>query len=574
VSTARTRWIVCVSCLLLLSGCASLPTLPRLPPFGDVVASDGPVVRPEAPAEYDLMVAQLLTSEGRSAEALEAFLRAVEKDPDSAFLQQRAAESLAQNNRLEEALVHAEAALALDAEDETTRVFAGQLYRMRKQTGDAERVLMVQPGEPISLNAAFLLYQIYLEAGRPDDALQTAQWMVAASPDSPRGRIAIANVYNRLGRSEDAELALREALATDPSNLHLYTALARMLHTRGAYVEEIALHRAALERYPKRHATLTALGEAQLELDDPDAAMATFMTIEERYPSDLDARLRLGFLFFEAHRYLEARQRFEHVLSRRSHNYEVAFFLGVVDRRIGDVDAAIEAFGLIPADHRYYADVALAEVEKSLAVRETREMRLYAATLRAKAGDLDGAVGAVEELLAEAPEDDELLFNLGVVYGEADRRDEAVAYMRRALEVNPENASALNYIGYIFAEQGVNLDEAETLITRAIALRPDDGYIVDSLGWVYYMRARPLVESGRAAEARKFLRRAEAELARAHELTGGDPVISEHQGDLYLLLDDKVRALEKFEEAIRLEPRQGEQPLLVEKFEMLRQELR
>ncbi|MBW2361398.1 MAG: tetratricopeptide repeat protein [Deltaproteobacteria bacterium] len=561
-----------------------------MPSFGTAVERDGPVVRPDAPAEYDLIVAQLLMSEGRTAEALEAFLRAVEKDPESAFLQQRAAASLAQNHRLDEALEHAEAGLALDASDEQARLFAGQLYRIRRRTGDAERVLTAAPGEPVSLDSAFLLYQIYLDAGRSDDALQTAEWMVAEAPDLPRGRIAVANVYNRLGRRDEAEAVLRDALAASPGNLHLYTSLAHMLHTREAYVAEIALHREVLELYPGRHASMMALGEAQLRVDDPEAALATFMAVEASHPKDLDVRLRLGFLFFESHRYLEARERFEHVLVRRPRNHEVAFFLGVVDRRIGDVDSAIEAFARIPEEHKYFADArsqiasaherrgdyaaALEEVERSLAVREAREMQLYAATLRAKTGDLEGAVRAVEELIEQAPDDDELLFNLGVVYGEADRSDEAVSYMRKALEVNPENASAMNYIGYTFAEQGVHLDEAEQLIMRAIELRPDDGYIVDSLGWVYYMRARPLVKSGRSAEARPLLQRAEAELSRAHELTGGDPVISEHLGDLYLLLDEKVRALEKFEEAIRLEPRQGEQPMLVEKFETLRQEIR
>ena len=576
--------------LPLIGGCASLPGLPRLPGFGTAVERDGPVVRPEAPAEYDLIVAQLLMSEGRTAEGLEAILRAVEKDPESAYLQQRAAASLAQNNRLDEALEHAEAGLALDGSDEQARLFAGQLYRIRRRTGDAERVLTVAPGEPVSLDSAFLLYQIYLDAGRFDDALQTAEWMVDAAPDRARGRVAIANVYNRLGRQAEAEAILRDALAASPGDLHLYTSLAHLLHTREDYAAEIALHREILVRHPERHASLTALGEAQLKNGDPEAAVAAFMAVEESHPNDLDARLRLAFLFFESHRYLAARERFEHVLVRRPHNHEVAFFLGVVDRRIGDVDSAIEAFARIPEEHKYYADArsqiasayerrgdyaeALEQVERSLAVRESREMLLYAATLRAKAGDLEGAVKAVEELLEQAPDDDELLFNLGVVYGEADRSDEAVSHMRRALEVNPENASAMNYIGYTFAEQGVRLDEAEQLITRAIELRPDDGYIVDSLGWVYFMRARPLVQSGRSAEARALLQRAEAELSRAHELTGGDPVISEHLGDLYLLLDQKARALEKFEEAIRLEPRQGEQPALVEKFETLRQEIR
>jgi tetratricopeptide (TPR) repeat protein len=112
------------------------------------------------------------------------------------------------------------------------------------------------------------------------------------------------------------------------------------------------------------------------------------------------------------------------------------------------------------------------------------------------------------------------------------------------------------------------------MITRAIELRPDDGFIVDSLGWVYYMRARPLVESGRAREAQPYLERALQELERADRLTGGDPVISEHLGDTYLLLRQKERALERFEEALGLEPREGEQPHLKQKFESLRRELR
>jgi tetratricopeptide (TPR) repeat protein len=161
-----------------------------------------------------------------------------------------------------------------------------------------------------------------------------------------------------------------------------------------------------------------------------------------------------------------------------------------------------------------------------------------------------------------------------VVDGEADEADQAVPFMLRTLEQNPDNASALNYIGYVWAEKGINLDEAESMIMRAIELRPDDGYIIDSLGWVYYMRARPLIESGREVEAKPLLDRALRELERAQKLTGGDPVVLEHIGDTYLLLDEKERALERFEEAILMEPRESEQPDLVEKLQILRKELR
>ena len=87
------------------------------------------------------------------------------------------------------------------------------------------------------------------------------------------------------------------------------------------------------------------------------------------------------------------------------------------------------------------------------------------------------------------------------------------------------------------------------------------------------MRARPLVEAGRSEEAAGLIDRARRELERASELTGGDPVISEHLGDVYLLQGDRERALELYEKAWQAGPRKGEQPLLEQKLEHLRREL-
>jgi tetratricopeptide (TPR) repeat protein len=217
---------------------------------------------------------------------------------------------------------------------------------------------------------------------------------------------------------------------------------------------------------------------------------------------------------------------------------------------------------------------ALAEIDVVLQAEPSLDLELYVASLRAKTGDFDGAIDQLEGLLNGTERDDEVFYSLGVIYGEAKRKEEALAYMQRALDENPDNANALNYVGYTYAEKGENLDEAESMIRRAAELRPDDGYIADSLGWVYYMRARPLVASGRHGEAQRSLEPALRELKRAEELTGGDPVISEHLGDTYLLLDEKELALERFEEAVRLEPREGEQPHLIQKLETLQQELR
>jgi tetratricopeptide (TPR) repeat protein len=567
-------------------GCAAL----GLPARGPGEAAPEVLVRPDAPAEYDVLVAQQLGLEGRADEAVAAYERAVEKDPDSAYLRRRLAGGLAQQGRLDDSLVHAKRAVELDPQDEAARVFLAQLHRIRREPAEAEALLVGPAGEPLNADAAILLYQIRLESRRLEEALAVANWLVEREPEELRGLIALANVYQELGRPEDAERSLRQALELDPDNLRIYGALARSLRERGESEREIALYREILARHPDHHATLVALGEAQMAEDDLQGAIKTFSTVVERYPEDIQSVKNLGYLRFEARDLAGAEGLFQRAVESGPGEHEAAFFLGVVRRRMGQGDAALQAFETIPPDHTHFAEArtqiaaiyerrgqyekALAEVERASKLDPSRDLDLYAATLRGKAGDFDGAVSHIERLLAEQPDDDELLFNLGVVYGEAKRTEEAIAWMQRALERNPENASALNYIGYTWAERGVRLDEAEKMITRAIALRPDDGFIVDSLGWVYYMRARPLVQSGRSREARRLLERALEELERADHLTGGDPVISEHLGDTYLLLDQKQRALEHFEEALSLEPREGEQPNLLQKFENLREELR
>jgi hypothetical protein len=93
------------------------------------------------------------------------------------------------------------------------------------------------------------------------------------------------------------------------------------------------------------------------------------------------------------------------------------------------------------------------------------------------------------------------------------------------------------------------------MISRAVELKPDDGYILDSLGWVHYVRARALVGQGRSRDAQKHLDSAVEYLERADRLTGGDPVVSSTSATPPAARPE-ARALDRFEEAIRLEPRE------------------
>jgi len=571
---------------LMLGGCALLPVGPqaRLRDPGP-----GVEVRPNAPPEYDILVALDHQARGNLDESLAAFERALEKDPNSAYIHRKLAVGLIRAGRPGESLEHAEQAFQLDPDDERTRLFLGQLYRMQRNVAAAEMVLLDESGRPISEEAGALLFRVYIESGRGEKAVELALWSLDVAEDPIDAYVALSKAYESTGEPEKAEQALRKALEIEPGNLQIYAQLARSARERGEPDAEEAVYHEILDLHPHHHATLIALADVQLGEGDTDGALRTLSEIEAHYPDDTRSVVRLGFLYYEKEDFEQSAVRFERFLANNPDDHEVRFFLGIVRRRMGDDDGAIEAFTAIPADSEHYSEArtqlavlfeqkgdyvrALQEIELAIAAKPTRPRELYSANLRAKAGDFEGAVAFLEGLLLQNPGDDELLFNLGVVFSEAKRTQEALEYMERAIEQNPNNASALNYVGYTWAEQGSNLDQAEDYIVRALDLRPDDGFILDSLGWVYYMRARPLFETGRKEEAKKYLDRALKELLRAQELTGGDPVVSEHIGDAYLLLDQKERALQAYQEAVELEPREGEQPDLLKKLEALRREI-
>ena len=122
--------------------------------------------------------------------------------------------------------------------------------------------------------------------------------------------------------------------------------------------------------------------------------------------------------------------------------------------------------------------------------------------------------------------------------------------MRKVIAIDPKHSNALNYLGYTYADLGQNLDEAEQLIKEALKYKPNDGYITDSLGWVYYKK-------GDFEKALKYLQK-------AVDLVPDDPIMLEHLGDAYLKLNDKVNALKYYKKS--LQHREKDKEALEEKI--------
>jgi tetratricopeptide (TPR) repeat protein len=129
-----------------------------------------------------------------------------------------------------------------------------------------------------------------------------------------------------------------------------------------------------------------------------------------------------------------------------------------------------------------------------------------------------------------------LHFSLAVVFEKTGRFDAMVEELKKAIEINPKNADALNYLGYSYAEKNINISESYELVSRALDLKPDNGYIADSLGWVYYRQ-------GKFDLALKTLQK-------AAEMTHDDPVVLEHLGDVYKELGEPEKAIQYWEKSV------------------------
>ena len=140
----------------------------------------------------------------------------------------------------------------------------------------------------------------------------------------------------------------------------------------------------------------------------------------------------------------------------------------------------------------------------------------------------------------------------GICYERSKQWPKAEADLKKALELFPDQPHVLNYLGYSWVDQGVNLDEGMRMIRRAVEQRADDGYIVDSLGWAYY-------RIGNFEEAVKHLEQ-------AVELKPEDPTINDHLGDAYWRVGRTLEAQFQWSHARDLKPEPEELVKIEEKL--------
>ncbi len=227
----------------------------------------------------------------------------------------------------------------------------------------------------------------------------------------------------------------------------------------------------------------------------------------------------------------------------------------------GQFDLAAEVYDLVPEGDQQYVEAQMGRAEALERMEATDDALAALSSLAGARPDLASVHAALGDLLrrdgqcAQAIDSYTAALDLvdttqerywflfyarAICYHEVDDWPPAEADFRYALELNPGQPQVLNYLGYSLVEQRRNLDEALAMIEDAVAARPDSGYIVDSLGWVYY-------RLGRFEEAVE-------PMERAVELVPTDPIINDHLGDVYWMVGRQREARFQWERALSLEP--------------------
>jgi tetratricopeptide (TPR) repeat protein len=228
----------------------------------------------------------------------------------------------------------------------------------------------------------------------------------------------------------------------------------------------------ALSFNPDQPVTQSLLGDILTDMKSYEAAIATFEKIPQSSPLRVYADTEIAINLQRLDKNKEAVERLNAVLTKEPKNLDAWTSLGNVHRVSGNNAAAVDAYG--------------------------------------KAIDLLPTGGGGNW---------QLYYNRGISQDHLKAYDKSEADFRTAMKISGDEPSVLNYLGYSLIDRGQKLDEAIAMVKKAVDLRPNDGYIVDSLGWAYYTM-------GDYDQAAGFLER-------AVDLNPGDPIIAEHLGDAY-----------------------------------------
>ena len=437
-------------------------------------------------------------------------------------------------------------------------------------------------------------------SGRVDGLGGTLRERIRSSADKPA---AIARAQRVLVRIEDKQQALKvlETALTDVRDLpESHIAIAQAAGLAGDTQRGMSEARAALALRPQWEFAAMLLLQFGIETE-PDRALEDARKFLTAQPEARDLRLMVVRAFAQRQDYVSAQTELAGMAKRNPEDFEVLYLQGLIAYQAGQVDQAKsylnqflaiqsqraeagasdvpdptnvlllladiaeqqkqpdEAFALLgrieDPEARLTAQLRQAvlrgqqgDVEsarqllRAIPASEDREIALVALTeaqVLRRAGQTAEVISVLEAANKRLPDTPDVMYELAMLYEREGRTPEMESLLRRLIVLQPNHAHAFNALGYSLADRNERLDEARTLIEKALSLSPDDAFILDSMGWVYYRQ-------GNNSQALYYLRRAYS--------IRQDTEIAVHLGEVLWVSGQRDEARSLWQDASRQEP--------------------
>ena len=514
---------------------------------------------PESDATYHFMMGHQAELAQDLDTALKEYRAALQIDPKSKEVQSRLAALYFALGDLPQAVQYAEeVGQGTGQEPQMLTHMAGILASAGKPERALELLDKAIESAPERGESYFPKGLILLNQKRIPEAEQAVKKGLQYTADSPVGHYYLGRISLEAGNVEQALANFDRAIAVNPAFEPAYLAQASIYESRQEKDKAITVLKKYLDQVNPRNRDIRQhLVQLYIATKDYAGGLAELEKMLEENPGDLDAQLRMALIYGEKKEFAKAISRLTDILKSKPAELKVRDYLGYLYEETKDFPKAMETYRynlhLDPrfSDSHMHLGVLLYRLKQfpeavthlDEAVRlmpKQPEPHIVLGLAHLQSDQFEKASQAFEEGIKHHPKNADLHFNLGTAYDKLNRFDEVERAMETALSLDPHHADALNYLGYSYAERGIKIEQAVSLTKQAVALKPENGYYVDSLAWAFY-------KSGMLAEAL-------TEIKKAVSLVGDDPVIYEHLGEIYMKQQKSADARDAWLHSLELDP--------------------
>ncbi len=538
--------------------------VPHSQPQQDVQYKTLPSVDLDPELTYHLLVAEFARTEGDYATASRAYLEAARatKDPR---LAKYAVQTSIYNKDLNMAEIAAYFWVNINNDDPESNQSYGALLIQKGELEQAEPYIrrVLQHTETNKKRSYSILANMLAKAKDQEKALDFMDRIAADDRHSEDFLYASAILAHRFDMIDETEQRLDELLSRNRNHRNATLLRARIYYQQGDTKRALALALEGVEQHPEDNELRLFYGRLLVNTKQYKQGLTQFRILSGRIKDNNDIRYSLGLLAVQAKEFDEAEIQFQTLINNgQSHVDESRYSLAQIAENRGDITSAISWYSSVEYGDHYYvsqykaAQLLVKQQNIEVAVKHLRSLQYMTPEDQFKGLVLEGelfqnnrnypqAVDAYGRALAINPQNVDILYAHAMAAEQIGRIDILEKDLKQLIIIEPDNAQALNALGYTLADRTQRYKEALGYIERAYKIKPDDPAILDSMGWVLY-------RLGRSSEAVKYLRQA----ANKHK----DGEISAHLGEVLWSMGDKQNAQTVWEDALKFAP---EHPVLL-----------